>query len=76
MTKEGPATKNPLPLFGGCKGMLIINAEDDSHLDDFADYMPPESSKNQPRKAGSAKGLIQMADDFDAPFEDYSDDIP
>ncbi|MBA3872437.1 MAG: DUF2281 domain-containing protein [Anaerolineae bacterium] len=25
------------------------------------------------RKAGSAKGLIEMADDFDAPLEDFKD---
>jgi antitoxin (DNA-binding transcriptional repressor) of toxin-antitoxin stability system len=25
--------------FGACKGMLIINAEDSQHLDDFKDYM-------------------------------------
>lgn len=29
----------PQPIPGRCKGMLIINEEDDSHLDDFADYM-------------------------------------
>ena len=25
---------------GSCKGMLVINQDDDSHLDDFKDYMP------------------------------------
>jgi antitoxin (DNA-binding transcriptional repressor) of toxin-antitoxin stability system len=29
-----------IPIAGRCKGMLIIHAEDDEHLKDFADYMP------------------------------------
>ena len=29
-----------VPIFGRCKGMLIIHAEDDEHLKDFAEYMP------------------------------------
>ena len=28
------------PVFGRCKGMLTIIAEDDEHLEDFKDYMP------------------------------------
>lgn len=27
----------------------------------------------QPLKAGSARGLIQMAEDFDAPLEDFAE---
>ena len=29
-----------------------------------------------PRKAGSAKGKVEMADDFDAPLSDFADYIP
>jgi antitoxin (DNA-binding transcriptional repressor) of toxin-antitoxin stability system len=25
---------------GNCKGMLIVNREDDEHLNDFKEYMP------------------------------------
>jgi antitoxin (DNA-binding transcriptional repressor) of toxin-antitoxin stability system len=32
------ARKRPQP--GSAKGMLIINVEDDEHLQDFAEYMP------------------------------------
>ncbi len=32
-----------------------------------------ETKKRQPRKAGSAKGEIIMADDFDAPLEDFAE---
>lgn len=31
-------TKRPGP--GLCKGMITINADDDAHLQDFAEYMP------------------------------------
>lgn len=30
----------PQPIPGRCHGMLVVNQEDDAHLDDFADYMP------------------------------------
>ena len=33
-------TKRPTPVFGSCKGMLTIHADDDDHLADFAEYMP------------------------------------
>jgi len=34
-----PAAK-PRPVFGSCKGMLTIVAEDNEHLEDFKEYMP------------------------------------
>ena len=34
-----PAKKRQ-PLFGSCKGMVTILAEDDEHLEDFKDYLP------------------------------------
>jgi prevent-host-death family protein len=30
----------PQPVFGSCRGKLIIVAEDEEHLGDFSDYMP------------------------------------
>ncbi len=30
----------------------------------------------RPRKAGSAKGLLKMADDFDAPLSDFAEYTP
>lgn len=35
-----PSPERPTPVFGSCKGMLTILAEDDDHLKDFAEYMP------------------------------------
>lgn len=29
----------PEPIFGSCRGMLTMLAEDDEHLADFAEYM-------------------------------------
>jgi hypothetical protein len=39
---------------------------------------PPTASPTPPRQAqfGSAKGSIVMADDFDAPLEDFEDYMP
>ena len=31
----------------------------------------PISTAKKPRKAGSARGLVQIADDFDAPLSDF-----
>jgi prevent-host-death family protein len=36
---SSPAEK-PRPVFGRCKGMLTVIAEDDEHLDHFRDYIP------------------------------------
>jgi len=30
----------------------------------------------RPRKAGSAKGMVKMADDFDAPLDDFAAYMP
>ncbi|MEX0712455.1 MAG: type II toxin-antitoxin system Phd/YefM family antitoxin [Pirellulales bacterium] len=35
-----PLSEKPKPVFGNCKGMATIVADDDEHLSDFADYMP------------------------------------
>jgi antitoxin (DNA-binding transcriptional repressor) of toxin-antitoxin stability system len=30
----------PIPVFGSCKGMITIHADDDEHLEHFKEYMP------------------------------------
>lgn len=43
---------------------------------DFVEFLKTKvSDKNVPkkRKAGLAKGLIEMSDDFDEPLEDFKD---
>jgi antitoxin (DNA-binding transcriptional repressor) of toxin-antitoxin stability system len=32
----------------------------------------PVQAKRKPRKAGSAKGLIEIRDDFDEPLDDFA----
>ncbi len=39
-TLKTPGATKPTPVFGSCKGMLTILAEDDDHLKDFGEYMP------------------------------------
>jgi antitoxin (DNA-binding transcriptional repressor) of toxin-antitoxin stability system len=37
---RGLQPEQPQPRFGNCRGKLIVLAEDDEHLKDFAEYMP------------------------------------
>lgn len=36
----------------------------------------PPKQMFHPRKAGSAKGMVSMADDFDAPLDDFAEYMP
>ena len=42
------------------------------HSDKTLVQLLPLKTGSRPRKAGSAKGLIEIADDFDAPLEDFA----
>jgi antitoxin (DNA-binding transcriptional repressor) of toxin-antitoxin stability system len=35
-----PPSAKPQPVFGSCRRMLTIVAEDEGHLEDFKEYMP------------------------------------
>jgi antitoxin (DNA-binding transcriptional repressor) of toxin-antitoxin stability system len=39
-TLRATPSEKPRPVLGRGKGMLIILAEDDEHLKDFAEYVP------------------------------------
>ena len=39
----------------------------------FLEHKQPEMKPQEPRQSGSAKGLVWMADDFDAPLDDFKD---
>lgn len=53
------------------KGEEIIITKDDQPV---AKLVPvPPVKKRRPAKAGSAKGLVTIADDFDEPLEDFKD---
>ena len=47
---------------------VLVASEDDEMIQAITVQSPP-----QPRKAGSAKGTFFMADDFDAPLEDFKE---
>lgn len=43
-------------------------------VSDFVDFLKTKSNtKNKTRKAGLAKGLIKMHDDFDEPLDDFKE---
>lgn len=48
-------------------------------VSDFVDFLIQKSKRKEDkiatgkRKAGSAKGLIKMSEDFDAPLDDFKD---
>lgn len=44
--------------------------------DGISVLLVPLIPRNAPPKFGSAQGQIQMADDFDAPLEDFSPYMP
>jgi len=54
----------------------LIALPDDlkQEADDFVEFLKtkmPEKKTPQKKQAGLAKGLIEMADDFDEPLEDF-----
>jgi len=54
----------------------VLNGEEVEVCDNGHSFkmVPTPQEEAQPRrKAGSAKGLFWMADDFDAPLEDFKD---
>jgi prevent-host-death family protein len=51
------------------RGERVIIARDDRH----AVQLIPVSPANQSRQVGSARGLIVMWEDFDAPLDDFSE---
>ena len=54
------------------RGEEVFILGDDQHV---VQLVPVESPSRKPR-FGSAAGLITMADDFEAPLEDFSEYMP
>ena len=50
---------------------VFITRDDQSMI-----QLVPLKLNLRPRKAGSARGMVKMSDDFDAPFGDFSDYMP
>jgi antitoxin (DNA-binding transcriptional repressor) of toxin-antitoxin stability system len=51
------------------KGETVLIMDDDQHIVQLS----PITTGQKARKAGSAKGLVTIADDFDAPLADFDD---
>lgn len=47
---------------------VVIIGDDQQRI-----QLTPVKTMRRPRKAGSAAGLIKMADDWDTPLEDFAD---
>ena len=62
------ATHNlPRLIAAAVRGEIILITTEDQQVIRLVPIKQPK----QPRQFGSAKGLIHMADDFDAPLEDF-----
>jgi len=66
------ASKDLLQLIeAAIKGEEIVITKDEEPI---AKLVPvPPIKKNWPAKAGSAKGMVTIADDFDEPLADFED---
>jgi antitoxin (DNA-binding transcriptional repressor) of toxin-antitoxin stability system len=51
------------------KGETVLIMDDDQHMVQLA----PVMAGRKTRKAGSAKGLVTIADDFDTPLSDFDE---
>lgn len=63
---EEAATSLPALIEAAMNGEAVYITLDNQMI-----RLVPENPAPQPRKAGSAKGMIWMADDFDEPLEDF-----
>ncbi len=53
------------------RGEEIVITKDDQPVVKLVPVLPVK--KRRPAKAGSAKGLVTISDDFDEPLEDFKD---
>lgn len=66
-----PSKHQPQLIEAATRGEEIIIPKYDQPI---AKLVPvPPAKKHHPAKAGSAKGLITIVDDFDQPLEDFKD---
>jgi antitoxin (DNA-binding transcriptional repressor) of toxin-antitoxin stability system len=69
LTISEAAVKLPELIKAATRGEEIIIAGEDNETGQLIALQPVR----QPRKAGSGKGTFFMADDFDAPLEDFKE---
>ena len=59
----------PRLIAAAVRGEVVLITTDDQQIIRLLLMKQP----TQPRQFGSAQGLMQMADDFDAPLDDFRD---
>ncbi|NJM90150.1 MAG: type II toxin-antitoxin system Phd/YefM family antitoxin [Hydrococcus sp. RU_2_2] len=64
------AQKLPDLIDAALRGEEVIITKDDLSV---VKIIPVTPVKRYPAKAGSAKGLVWMSDDFDEPLEDFKE---
>jgi antitoxin (DNA-binding transcriptional repressor) of toxin-antitoxin stability system len=68
---EDAKTQLPELIDAAVNGEEVVIAKDEQHI---VKLVPIAQAKSRPQ-FGSAKGLITMSDDFDAPLEDFEEYI-
>lgn len=63
------ARQLPNLIDAAVRGEIVLITTDDRQTVRLA----PVTHARQPRRPGSAKDMIHMADDFDAPLEDFQE---
>ena len=62
-------TQLPTLIDAAVRGeVVLITTQDQQTI-----RLVPITHAKQPRRAGSAKGMIHMRDDFDAPLDDFQE---
>jgi antitoxin (DNA-binding transcriptional repressor) of toxin-antitoxin stability system len=69
VTPDEAKTRLPDLISAALRGETILIGEG---TDEIVQLVPVAPTR-RPRKAGSAKGLIQMSDDFDDPLPDFEE---
>ncbi len=59
-------------LEAAMRGERVVIADDAQHAVQLVPVTPPPAPKRD-RQAGTAKGMIVMADDFDNPLTDFTE---
>jgi len=61
--------------YQGIEEVILVTPEGARELQEIWNYMNTEESvpRKPRRKAGSAKGLIAISEDFDEPLEDFEE---
>jgi antitoxin (DNA-binding transcriptional repressor) of toxin-antitoxin stability system len=69
ITPDEAKTRQTELIAAELRGERVVIGEDDQH----AVQLVPATAASHPRRAGSARGMIVMSDDFDAPLTDFAE---